>query len=79
MSLADSIGYMALVLNLYSMSSKSEYRLRVISVVANAIYVLYGFMISAVPLIVGCSVAVFLHLYLLYRMKSRTYGTHTTS
>lgn len=79
MNLADSIGYIALGLNLYSMSSKSEHRLRVLSVLANAIYIAYGLIISAIPIIVGCSVAVLLHLYRLYRMKPRTYGTHTTS
>lgn len=50
-SVVDSIGYISLVLNLYSMSSKSEYRLRIISLAANLIYVLYGLMISALPII----------------------------
>lgn len=79
LSLADTIGYIALVLNLYSMSSKSEHRLRIISIVANLIYVCYGIMISAIPIILGCSVAVLLHAYRLYKMKIVTYGANTTS
>lgn len=78
MTLADTIGYIALGVNLYSMSSRSEHRLRVISVVANLIYVFYGFIISAIPVIIGCSIAVLLHLYRLYKMKTITYGTNTT-
>ncbi|PWL37528.1 hypothetical protein DKG77_14555 [Flagellimonas aquimarina] len=65
--ISDIIGYLALVMNLYSMSSKGEYKLRVVSSIANAIYVLYGFLIEAIPIILGCSIAVCLHLY---RLKS---------
>lgn len=78
-NLADCIGYIALILNLYSMSSKGEYRLRIISALANLIYVGYGIMISAVPIILGCSVAVVLHVYRLSRMKITNYGTNSTS
>ncbi len=78
-SLADFVGYIALMLNLYSMSSKGESRLRIISVLANLIYVGYGIMIGAVPIILGCTVAVILHVYRLSRMKINTYGTNSTS
>ena len=77
MSLADSIGYMALALNLYSMSSKNERRLRMFSVVANLMYIVYGIVISAIPIILGCAVAVLLHTYRLYKMKHKNYGTNT--
>lgn len=78
LSLADCVGYLALLLNLYSMSSKGEYRLRIISVLANLIYVGYGIMINAIPITIGCSVAVLLHVYRLYKMKTITYGANTT-
>lgn len=78
-SVTDTVGYVALTINLYSMSSKSEHRLRIISVLANLIYVGYGIMISAVPIILGCSVAVLLHIYRLYKMKIVTYGENATS
>lgn len=79
MILADAIGYVALVLNLYSMSTKGEYRLRIISLIANLIYVFYGIMISAIPIILGCAAAVVLHANRLYKMKRVTYETNTTS
>ncbi len=67
--LIDSIGYGALIINLYSMSTKGEYKLRIISLMANAIYVLYGALISATPVIVGGTIAVFLHAYHIKRLK----------
>ncbi len=67
--LIDSIGYAGLIINLYSMSTKGEYKLRLISLMANIIYILYGALISATPIIVGCTIAVFLHGYHLRRLK----------
>ncbi|AUP77355.1 hypothetical protein [Flavivirga eckloniae] len=67
--LIDCIGYGGLVINLYSMSTKGEYKLRLISLIANIIYILYGALISATPIIVGCTIAVFLHGYHLRQLK----------
>ena len=67
--LIDSIGYGALVINLYSMSTKGEYKLRLISLIANLGYILYGALISATPIIVGCTIAVFLHGYHIRRLR----------
>jgi len=67
--LIDCIGYAGLVINLYSMSTKGEYKLRLISLIANTVYILYGALISATPIIVGCTIAVFLHGYHLRRLK----------
>ena len=67
--LIDSIGYAGLIINLYSMSTKGEYKLRLISLIANTIYIVYGTLISATPIIVGCTIAVFLHGYHLRRLK----------
>ncbi|WP_350285834.1 YgjV family protein [uncultured Croceitalea sp.] len=78
-SFAELVGYIALLLNLYSMSAKNERKLRLVSLVANLIYVFYGIMISATPIIAGCTVAVLLHAYRLYKLKSNTYETHTIS
>ncbi|PRX54870.1 hypothetical protein [Flagellimonas meridianipacifica] len=75
--ISDFVGYFALVLNLYSMSAKCEQRLRVISLVANGIYILYGILIHATPIIAGCSIAVLLHAYRLHQMKIKRYGTDT--
>lgn len=67
--LIDCIGYGGLVINLYSMSTKGEYKLRLVSLIANTVYILYGALISATPIIVGCTIAVFLHGYHLRRLK----------
>lgn len=67
--LIDSIGYTALVINLYSMSTKGEYKLRLISLIANTGYILYGALISATPIIVGCTIAVLLHGYHIRRLR----------
>lgn len=66
--LIDSIGYVALVINLYSMSTKGEYKLRLVSLIANIFYIFYGILISATPVIVGCIIAVMLHAYHLRRL-----------
>ena len=70
--LIDSIGYIALVINLYSMSTKGEYKLRLISLIANLGYILYGVLIGAFPIIVGCTIAVFLHGYHIRRLRIHT-------
>jgi len=67
--LIDGIGYAALIINLYSMSTKGEYKLRLISLIANLGYILYGTLISATPIIVGCTIAVFLHGYHIRRLR----------
>lgn len=67
--LIDSIGYGALIINLYSMSTKGEYKLRLISLIANVGYIFYGVLISATPIIVGCTIAVFLHAYHIRRLQ----------
>ena len=67
--LIDSIGYAALVINLYSMSTKGEYKLRLISLIANTGYILYSVLISAAPIIVGCTIAVFLHGFHIRRLR----------
>ncbi len=66
----DIIGYSALAMNLYSMSVKGEYKLRLISTIANFIYILYGILISALPIIIGCTIAVLLHIFRLNKLKT---------
>ncbi len=67
--LFDFVGYLALGLNLYSMYSKGECKLRAFSAIANLTYVIYGVLISALPLVIGCSIAVILHVHRLYKLK----------
>jgi len=69
----DIIGYLALAINLYSMYADGEYKLRLISTVANSIYIIYGLLIGAFPIIIGCTIAVGLHIYRLNTLKIKKY------
>ncbi|WP_299212274.1 hypothetical protein [uncultured Aquimarina sp.] len=53
------------------MSTKGEYKLRLISLIANVGYIFYGALISATPIIVGCTIAVFLHAYHIKRLRTK--------
>lgn len=64
----DLVGYTALAINLFSMSQANVKNLRWLSLTANAIYIFYGVLLSAMPLIIGCSIAVCLHGYRLYKL-----------
>lgn len=75
----DIIGYLGLVLNLYSMYTKSEYKLRFFSVIANLVYIVYGLLISAMPITIGCAIAVMLHMYRLKNLKTNNYVGHPKS
>ncbi len=70
-SIINIIGYLALGINLYSMSTKGEYKLRLISLIANSIYVIYGVLLGAYPIIVGGTIAVLLHTFRLSKLKKR--------
>lgn len=50
------------------------YILRSISAIANFIYILYGILINAIPIIIGCTIAVALHTYRLNKLKTKKYG-----
>lgn len=61
------IGYTALSLNLISMSMKNVFYLRILGLVANTIYIMYGVMLDAPPVFIGCAIAVLLHSYRIYK------------
>jgi len=67
----NAIGYIGLIINLYSMSVKGEYKLRLISTIANTVYIVYGILLNAYPIIIGCSIAVLLHIYRLKNLKPK--------
>lgn len=75
----DLIGYIGLGLNLYSMYSRSEYKLRLFSLIANAIYIVYGLLISALPVVIGCTIAVILHLYRIKKVNNINHAEHSKS
>ena len=67
--MTNALGFFALTLNLTAMTMKGILCLRVLSLVANAIYIVYGFLLGAAPIIVGSSIAVVIHSVSIYRLK----------
>lgn len=63
------IGYTALSLNLISMSMKNILYLRICSLLANVIYMLYGVILQAPPIFIGGAIAILLHSYRIYKTK----------
>ncbi len=63
------LGYSAICLNLASMAMKNVLCLRLLSLLANGIYIFYGILLNAPPLIIGCSIAVIIHAYHIYILK----------
>jgi CHASE2 domain-containing sensor protein len=44
--------------------------LRILSLLANAVYIVYGSLIGAIPIVVGSSIAVGIHAVNIYRLKN---------
>lgn len=63
------IGYLALGINLLSMTMKKILLLRVLSLTANLIYISYGILLNAPPFIIGCGIAVLIHGYHIIKIQ----------
>ena len=74
--LIDVIGYVALTINLYSMAAIGESKLRVISAFANMLFIIYGVLLQAQPIVFGATIAVGLHIYRLRDLKKKTNHTN---
>lgn len=66
------VGYLALILNLFSMTMSKVLVLRIISLIANIIYVIYGLLLKAPPLVFGCSIAVLIHIYHIFKLINKS-------
>ncbi|MBX7152346.1 hypothetical protein K1X84_11940 [bacterium] len=64
-----TIGYIALILNLFSMTKSNPMSLRIFSFLANAIYVIYGIFLNAPPIFIGCGIAVVIHLFHIIKLR----------
>ena len=67
--MTNALGFLALTLNLTSMTMKDILYLRFLSLVANTIYIIYGLLIGAAPIVTGSFVAVVIHSVSIYRLK----------
>lgn len=67
--MTNALGFLALTLNLTAMTMKGILYLRVLSLVANSVYIVYGLLLGAAPIIAGSSIAVVIHSVSIYRLK----------
>lgn len=67
--MTNALGFLALTVNLTSMAMKDILYLRVLSLLANTIYILYGLLMGAAPIVTGSFVAVVIHSVGIYRLK----------
>jgi hypothetical protein len=67
--MTNALGFLALTLNLSAMTMKDILYLRVLSLVANAIYIIYGLLLGAAPIVAGSFVAVVIHSVTIYKLK----------
>ncbi len=63
------VGYVALAMNLVSMAMKNVLHLRIISLLANGIYLIYGILLNAPPFIIGCGIAILIHMFHIFKLK----------
>jgi hypothetical protein len=67
--MTNALGFLALTLNLTAMTMKDILCLRILSLVANTIYIIYGLLLDAAPIVAGSFVAVVIHSVTIYRLK----------
>ncbi len=67
--MTNALGFLALTLNLTSMAMKDILHLRVLSLLANTLYIVYGLLMGAVPIVIGSFVAVVIHSVGIYRLR----------
>jgi hypothetical protein len=67
--MTNALGFLALTPNLTAMTMKGILYLRVLSLVANSVYIVYGLLLGAAPIIAGSSIAVVIHSVSIYRLK----------
>ena len=67
--MVDALGFFGLILNLTSMAMKDILYLRFLSLAANTIYIVYGSIIGAIPIIIGSFIAVIIHAVSIYKLK----------
>ncbi len=63
----EVLGYLAIAVGLIAMSCKEIIWLRSIHSISALIYIVYGSMIEALPIVVGGSVFLLIHMYHLAR------------
>lgn len=63
-----AIGYLASGINLLSMTMQNMIMLRILSLSANLLFVLYGLQMKLYPILISCTLAACIHTFQLYRV-----------
>ena len=79
MAVIDALGSIALILNLLSMNMTSILLLRWLSLTGNIFFTIYGFLLNATPIVIGCSVAVGIHSYHLLKIYQKRHHSKNIS
>ncbi|WP_196889326.1 hypothetical protein [Aureivirga sp. CE67] len=67
--MVEIIGFLALIISVIAVSMTNIVRYRIIHLASSIVYVLYGFMISAFPIIIGALLFMTIHLYHLWKLR----------
>ena len=67
----DILGYIGVILGLSAMAMKKMMHLRVLSLMANVMYMIYALLLSAYPIFVGCGIAVGIHIYHIFLLRKK--------
>ena len=67
-SMIHLVGLVALGFTLLAMSMKNILILRILSAIANFIYIIYGVLLGSPPLVVGGGIVIVIHGYHIYRL-----------
>lgn len=63
------IGYLASIFIVISLMMTSVVKLRIINTVGCILFVIYGVIVGAYPVVISNSIIVFINLYRLYQVK----------
>lgn len=67
-SVIDILGSVALLLNLISMNMTSMRLLRLLALLGNALFAIYGLLLGATPILIAAGIAVGIHGYHLFKI-----------
>ena len=75
--MAEYVGYTALCISLLSVNMNNMLWFRCLHLLASCIYLVYGVMIEAMPLVIGASLFTLIHTYRIFKhIKERNELDH---
>jgi hypothetical protein len=65
----EYIGYLAVILNLFSFTRKGEFNIRIWSIIANLTFFIYGVNKNTKALIIGTVLTILIHIFKIINIK----------